>query len=291
VAVVFACLAVSALAEIFYEDIDWSSVVPVTDLPGFWDGRDSLSPAIYPRADTTRAGRIVGGSVVVPHSLPYQAGLLIAFGGGTGLCGASIIGHRTILTAAHCSVGSSSTLVIMGAHELTANEPQQHRQTVHSGAYRIHHEYNGNTLHNDIAILILPSDSPANQFIGHSPLAPANAHDFNGEWATMSGWGGIDGGGTSSHLRSTSNNVISNAACAAVYGGTIIHTTICTSTDGGRGTCGGDSGGPLTVIFNGQRTQIGVTSFVAAAGCTAGFPAGFARISTLRGWIEANRWP
>lgn len=277
VVALFAFLAVSASAD-DYDDIDWSQVVPVTELPGFWAGRD-LGPAFYPN-DKTRSGRIVGGSVVVPHSHPYQAGLLIAWGGGgTGLCGATIIGFRTILTAAHCSVGSSSTLVILGAHQLQGNEATQHRQTVQSGAYRIHAGYNSGNLNNDIAILILPANAPANAHIGHANLAPANAPDFNGDWATMSGWGGIDGGGTSTHLRSTQNNVISNAACAAVFGGIIIHSTICTSGAGGRQTCGGDSGGPLTVVFQGARTQIGVTSFVSGNGCTAGHPAGFARVS------------
>lgn len=279
VAALFALLAVAASAQDPYDDIDWSKVVPVTELPGFWDGRD-LGPAFYPGPQKTRGGRIVGGGIVIPHSHPYQAGLLIAFGGGTGLCGGSIIGYRTILTAAHCSVGSSNTLVILGAHELTGNEATQHRQTVQSWAYRVHGAYNSNNLNNDISILILPGNAPVNAHIQHAQLAPGNAHDFNGEWATMSGWGGIDGGGTSSHLRSTQNNVISNGACSAVYGGTVIFSTICTSTAGGRSTCGGDSGGPLTVVFQGVRTQIGVTSFVAGAGCSAGFPAGFARVSS-----------
>lgn len=102
VAALFACLAVSAFAEDNWENIDWSKVVPVTDLPGFWDGRD-IKPAFYP-GDQTRTGRIVGGSIVAPHTHPYQAGLLMSFGGGTGLCGGSVLSTRAILTAAHCKI-------------------------------------------------------------------------------------------------------------------------------------------------------------------------------------------
>lgn len=58
VAVIFAALAVSAFAEENW-DIDWTTVVPRTDVPGFWDGRD-IKPAFYP-GDMTRTGRIVGG--------------------------------------------------------------------------------------------------------------------------------------------------------------------------------------------------------------------------------------
>ena len=102
----------------------------------------------------------------------------------------------------------------------------------------------------------------------------------------FSGWGRTSDGSTatSAQLRSVQNNVITNAVCAQTFGGTIIASTLCISTAGGRGTCNGDSGGPLTVpragVSNG-RLQIGVVSFGAAAGCQRGFPAGFARVTSF----------
>ena len=60
VATIFALLVVSAYAEEpAWVEVDWSQVVPVTDMPGFWDGRE-IRPAVYP-GDMTRTGRIVGG--------------------------------------------------------------------------------------------------------------------------------------------------------------------------------------------------------------------------------------
>jgi hypothetical protein len=58
---ILACLAVAAFADFEpeWQEIDWKNVVPVTDMPGFWDGRD-IKPAFYP-GDQTRSGRIVGG--------------------------------------------------------------------------------------------------------------------------------------------------------------------------------------------------------------------------------------
>jgi chymotrypsin len=294
---ILACLAVAAIATpvdpIYPEgwvEIDWSKVVPVTDMPGFWDGRE-IRPAFYP-GDQTRTGRIVGGDIVTPHTHPYQVGLLITFGGGTGLCGGSIVAHNWILTAAHCPIGSSSTQVIKGAHQLTAVEPNQQRSVVPSANYRIHASYNPSNLNNDIAMLLLPSSATLNAFVAASVLPPLGNSDLHvGVLATVSGWGRVsDGSGaTSAHLRSVQNNIITNAVCAATYGtSVVVDSVICMQTTGGRGTCNGDSGGPLTVPQGGGRLQVGVVSFGAAAGCEVGFPAGFARVTSHRAWIQTT---
>ena len=212
-------------------------VLPVTDMPGFWDGRE-IRPAVYP-GDQTRTGRIVGGDIVSPHTHPYQVGLLMTFGGGTGLCGGSIIAAHVILTAAHCPIGSSSTQVIAGAHQLTANEATQHRVVVPSSGYRLHGSYNPSNLNNDIATLIIPGTIPLNAQRAVIDLAPIDSPSFAGELATVSGWGRIADGSqaTSAHLRSVQNNVITNAQCTATFGGIIVPSTICITTAGGRGTC------------------------------------------------------
>jgi secreted trypsin-like serine protease len=50
----------------------------------------------------------------------------------------------------------------------------------------------------------------------------------------------------------------------------------------------GDSGGPLiTRESDGFYTQVGISAFVAAAGCTAGYPAGFTRVTSYIRWISS----
>jgi len=291
VAVIFAILAVSAFAETdSWEEIDWSTVVPIQDIPGFWDGRD-IKPSFYP-GDMTRSGRIVGGAVVSANSIPFQAGLLmrinILF---TGLCGGSIISNRAILTAAHCPINTQNVQVILGAHNINNNEPTQHRQTVQPTGYRLHAQYNPSNLNNDIAILITPAPIPLNNFVSAIAWAPPTSGTFAGQIATSSGWGRISDGSsaTSATLRSVENPVITNAVCAATFGtAVVIPSTICINTAGGRGTCNGDSGGPLTVGAGAARSLIGVVSFGAAAGCEQGHPAGFARTSSFDAWIRTN---
>jgi hypothetical protein len=56
---ILACLAVAALANPIEPEIDWSKVVPVHELPGFWDGRELQPSSVL--SDTSRTGRIVGG--------------------------------------------------------------------------------------------------------------------------------------------------------------------------------------------------------------------------------------
>lgn len=285
---IFTILAVSASAD--KAEIDWTRVVPRTEIPGFWEARP-LFKSVFNSSRFSRNGRIVGGEIVNPHTHPYQAGLLMAFAGGTGLCGGSVINARTILTAAHCPEGSSSTQVVLGAHQLTANEPNQQRQTVPASAYRIHESYASETLTNDVAILILPVAVTFNDFVRVTVLPTSLASEnFIGDQATISGWGRISDStqGTSSHLRSVTQPVISNAGCQAVFGSIIVESTICISTVGGRSACNGDSGGPLTIQRGGEVIQIGVASFVASAGCEAGFPGGFARVTSFLGWINTN---
>jgi len=290
---IFALFAVLAFALAEVEDefgwIDWDNVVPIQEMPGFWDGRD-FDPAYFP-GDTSRNGRIVGGSVVSPGAHPYQAGLLMATAsGGTGLCGGSMISTRTILTAAHCPINTLRTAVHLGAHELRANEAAQHRQTAQASAYRLHASYNPRNLNNDIATIPLPATITQSARIRPIALAPANAGTFAGVTATVSGWGRTSdaSSATSATLRSVQNVIITNAVCAQTYGATIIASTICMSTAGGRGTCNGDSGGPLTVPSGGARQQIGVVSFGSASGCQRNLPSGFARVSSFRAWITSN---
>jgi secreted trypsin-like serine protease len=282
VAAIFAFLAVSAFAE----DIDWSTVVPRTEVPGFWDGR-----AIKPNTNV-RTGRIVGGAIVTPHTHPYQAGLLMRINiVSTGLCGGSVLSSRVILTAAHCPESTQSTQVILGAHNLNQNEANQQRFTVQPSGYRLHPAYNRQTISNDIALLILPSAATLNSFVAASVLPALGVTDsFAGELATVSGWGRIADGSsaTSAQLRAVQNNIITNAVCRATFD-IVIDSTLCIATTGGRGSCNGDSGGPLTIQSGGRPLQVGVVSFGASAGCERGFPAGFARVTSFRQWIEDNQ--
>ncbi|CAD7004216.1 serine protease 1-like [Ceratitis capitata] len=227
-------------------------------------------------------GRITNGDYAWDGLAPYQAGLLLQKSQGNYWCGGSLIGQNWVLTAAHCTDGTHTVTVYLGS--VVRSNGDQYATTVHAQDIHQHSNYNSNTLDNDVALIWIHSVSYSGN-IQAIRLPSFNYYsNYEGQWATASGWGGTSGN-NQDHLQYVSVRVISNSECAGVYGSsTVTDNTICVATDGGRSTCGGDSGGPLAVDNN--QVLIGVTSFVAANGCTAGLPAGFQRVSRHLDWIR-----
>lgn len=178
-------------------------------------------------------------------------------------------------------------MIIAGANNRNVVEGNQQRRTVPMANFRTHVGYNSGNLNNDIATLVNFLSFTFNTFVQQIGIATGTA-TFAGVTATVSGFGRISDGSaaTSAQVRWVTVPVITNAVCSQTYGGIIIASTLCVSTAGGRGTCNGDSGGPLTAPGAGQ---IGVVSFGAAAGCQVGLPAGFARVTSFNAWINSNR--
>jgi secreted trypsin-like serine protease len=259
-------------AEADSDQIEWSRVLPPMEVPGFWESRPELKKLFY----SNRGGRIVGGQEVTPNSIPHQAALIMLNeNGGSTICGGSLVTTRTVLTAAHCVRNAVTTQVILGAHNRHTVESSQQRETVTAANTRIHELFAPN-LDEDIALLILQRTAQINEFVQTVALPTNYANeDFAGEDGTISGWGRIsdDTGANSSILRAVTVPVLTNEVCRQTFWG-ITERRICTSGVGGRGSCFGDSGGPLTIQRDGVTIQIGIASFVAAAGCELGTPSG-----------------
>ncbi|XP_022826631.1 brachyurin-like [Spodoptera litura] len=238
------------------------------------------------------AQRIVGGSVTDISNVPYQAGLVIqVFIIFQSVCGGSIISHNRIVTAAHCnwdgSVTANSFTVVLGSNFLFSGGVRiQTRDVV------MHPNWSPSTAANDIAVLRISSVSFTNVI---QPIALPSGNELSNNFvnwnAIASGFGlTADGANIGSNQRVSSVvlPVITNAQCSSVYGPWVHNTNICTSGAGGRGTCSGDSGGPLAVDSNNRRVLIGVTSFGAADGCQIGLPAAFARVTSYVSWLQSQ---
>merc|ERR1711993_61424 len=189
---------------------------------------------------------IVGGDEAVPHSHPHQVGLFID---DMYFCGGSLISQDYVLTAAHCCDGAFFIEVVMGAHMIRETESTQVRKTSYD--FATHEDWDPNNIENDICWIKLPETVELNtniQTVG---------------------------------LSSGSVPVESNKNCDDYYG-IVKDSHICINSEGGHGTCNGDSGGPLT--FNG--VHVGLTSFGSSRGCESGAPDAFTRTSYFRDWIR-----
>ncbi|XP_030384941.1 serine protease 1-like [Scaptodrosophila lebanonensis] len=248
------------------------------------------SDPIHPRdlpATPSIEGRITNGKTAVAGQFPYQVGLSFSSSSGSWWCGGSIIANTWVLTAAHCTHGSTSVKIYYGATQRTS---AQVTHTVASSGYIQHSSYNTATLANDISLIKTPSvtfTSTINKIT--LPSIASSYSTYAGQKAIASGWGKTSdsASGVASTLQYDTFDVVSVATCQATYGSTVASSkVICIATPNKISTCSGDSGGPLKLVSDGKL--IGVTSFVASAGCESGLPAGFTRVTSYLDWIKTN---
>lgn len=231
--------------------------------------------------------RIVGGNEAVPNSLPWQVALFID---GQYFCGGSLISNEWVLTAAHCADNAGFFEIYLGSHNVrldSVDEPT--RVVVIATNYTVHPQWGPIRIVNDVALIQLPSPVDFTPEIQPICLAPSTEEDHANDILHISGWGKPSdaAGGISPVLREVNVTCITNAECAATYGATITDGNICVDTTGGKGSCNGDSGGPLSFVNGGVYNQVGIVSFGSSAGCEVGLPAGFSRVSYFADWISS----
>ena len=75
--------------------------------------------------------------------------------GSSPFCGGSLITSKTVMTAAHCTEGTSTgdMVVIVGEHDLTDNSDGQERVAVQEKFE--HADYDSHTVEADFALLVL----------------------------------------------------------------------------------------------------------------------------------------
>ncbi|XP_046467032.1 trypsin zeta isoform X2 [Neodiprion pinetum] len=192
-------------------------------------------------------GRIINGETVEPGEIPYQVSLqrpMDRFH----FCGGSVISETYVITAAHCVLGrlAKSVIVVAGTNDITEGQGiirNVRRINTHEG-YDPRDAYR-----NDIALL-------------------------------------KEGGQSPKLLQRATIEISDQEYCTAIYHETfnmeVDDTQVCADVPGGgKGSCHGDSGGPLTV--NGELT--GLVSW--ANGCAReGYPTVYTRVSQFLDWIE-----
>nr|AGI16777.1 Cul o 4 allergen [Culicoides obsoletus] len=232
--------------------------------------------------------KIIGGAPAFSHQFPWQASITVTACSGDwcSLCGGSLISRKHVLTAAHCTKGLSSFTIGLGSN--TRNRPAV---TVVAKSKTEHPKYNPESLANDVSIITLSLNVNLNNNIKVISLANSGIGTLVNRNAFVSGYGKTSSSSEGSNtLNYLSMRLISNSDCYKVFGPQIYSTTLCAVARSSvhKNVCSGDSGGPLVIKRNGNYVQVGIVSFVAKVGCDAGFPSGYARVSSFRNWITQN---
>jgi len=247
---------------------------------GIYEPRAEHTPKKACGIPNAQPDKIVGGVEATPHEFPWQVGLF--FDGY--FCGGTIISEKYILTAAHCADGVYSHEVVIGAHEIRDSS----NTIINAYGPTVHPEWDSFSLSNDLAILELETEIDWAEFGDNaSPNCLASSGDFSGQTALVSGWG-LDSDSASSIspvLRKVEAPVMSQSECES-YWGNLNEGVVCINTEGGKSSCNGDSGGPLSIPGS-VYEQIGIVSFGSAAGCEIGAPAGFSEVAKYIDWISS----
>jgi hypothetical protein len=201
---------------------------------------------------------IVGGSVASPGEWPWAVYIEVSTPGSFFSCGASLIGQRWLLTAAHCITDDFGNLLpgigilaALGANDLNALTTENIREIdfVYWGFYQPQTGDNSN----DWALLRMTEPAPAG-LQGVRFVRPEDAPKIvPGLLAAIVGWGAISSGGpTSDVLLEASVPIIDDVTCAAqinaLGGGFNPQTMLCAGyPQGGVDTCQGDSGGGIFI--------------------------------------------
>ncbi|XP_037944364.1 brachyurin [Teleopsis dalmanni] len=234
--------------------------------------------------------RIAGGTLAGTNLFPYQVGLLLLQAPKVYQCGGALISQNYVLTAAHCLLRATKVRAFVGSN-LFADAATSTMYETNRSDFHIYEQYSYGG-YDDIGLIYFKNPIQLSEKVQIIPLAKKFMIQsaLEGETVTTSGWGRTSDNTTTFdiELYYIDVPVIPYQRCACYYLPGLVRERnhICTDGKGGRGSCDGDSGGPLTYLYNNVTYLIGLTSFGSASGCEIQYPSVFTRITTYLSWIE-----
>ncbi|XP_011147843.2 trypsin-1 [Harpegnathos saltator] len=229
--------------------------------------------------------RIVNGVDAKFGEIPYQISLQDKHSN-FHFCGGSILDENHVITAAHCIAGKSPNNIKVVAGTIDLQDPKSTHEVIRITA---HEKYNAaNSWINDIAILRVGNPFVKSTQVGYVTLPPKGHVVKGNDLAVVSGWGRLwQNGPTTKKLQRVNILIADQDYCRQKYNsmGYNVHLSqVCAyDPDTEKGSCNGDSGGPLTV----GGKLVGLVSW--AYGCAStNYPTVYTRVESHLDWINAH---
>nr|ABU50819.1 Ale o 9 allergen [Aleuroglyphus ovatus] len=224
--------------------------------------------------------KVVGGSAVSDGEARHQIAMLRS---GSFICGGSLIGASTVLTAAHCVYGYENRPTSFSVRYNTLDRTSG--PTLAVAKVNRHPSYSSNTIDYDIATFSLAS--PFSPGTNAAVVELAKSRPADDSAVQVTGWGRLSSGGTlpTKLQKADTLKVVSKAECQKRWGSTntITDRMLCAHSTT-QSACNGDSGGPLTQ----NNVLVGVVSWGSSSCLHATYPNVYASVADLADWIAAN---
>ncbi len=248
--------------------------------------------------------RIIGGQESQSGDWPTMSAIVYSPDGNSAslfqrqFCGGNLISSKWVLSAAHCFFRQDSLTdvwtkldpadirVAVGINDL---RDQADELVVTNIITRDDYDPSDASSPNDIALLELSNA------VSNSTMQITSNQVSEGNSSIVVGWGARQYDAFSTEpsdfpviLHEVAVPVVSNSTCnsQSSYNGLIVSSQLCAGfASGGKDSCGGDSGGPLMVLQNGEYRQAGIVSF--GNGCALeNFYGVYTRTSSFQNWID-----